>query len=250
MRAIPGPPADACPFHAFSLRERKCEARPPTPPGSMASSPSTVVAPYRFVKEWWATHGDRRFVVREVHRLRTWNGTTHCYRIDNPTAPAQREWEVVDGQRYLVREGWYQEGRLHRENGPAFRRWALVRTPTGNIERQRIWEVWYQCGVEHRIGGPARRIWQRWPGDLPYPAYFLAWEEWAQVGNMHRVGGPAFQHWACVGGVVTLQEERYDPPLPRVEGVEDMDSDDESSSAEEYSECVTSDDESAVGACG
>lgn len=193
---------------------------PPSQP-TPAPPPPPPSVPYRFVKEQYVEENGQRFVVQETHRLHLVRDTYHPrYVIDNPTAPAQCEWEVVDGRRYLVRESWYERGRLHRVDGPAFRRWTLVRLPEGVVMRQLTWEAWYQCGTLHRVGGAARRAWRSTERDVPAgvlpPFYYLAWEEWLQDGAHYRVGGPALQHWAFVGAELTLQEEQYHPPLVRV----------------------------------
>jgi hypothetical protein len=64
---------------------------------------------------------------------------------------------------------WYQEGKLHRLDGPAWE-WAL-----GS-------EEWYYQGKYHRLDGPA---WE----------WALGSEEWYYQGKYHRLDGPA-REWA------------------------------------------------------
>lgn len=75
----------------------------------------------------------------------------------------------------LVREdksvvtGYYQNGLLHREDGPAF----IIQAANGEM----ITEEYYKLGVMHRIDGPAMIRKNR--------------TEYRQEGELHRVDGPA-----------------------------------------------------------
>lgn len=59
---------------------------------------------------------------------------------------------------------WYKEGKLHREDGPAY------------IDGEN--QIWFINGVEHRLDGPAKK----W-ADGSY--------EWYKNGKCHRLDGPA-----------------------------------------------------------
>ena len=63
---------------------------------------------------------------------------------------------------------WYQNGKLHREDGP-----AVIRT-CGS-------EYWYRRGQQHRDGGPAVKYVD---GDM----------FWLQDGRLHRDDGPAVKY--------------------------------------------------------
>jgi hypothetical protein len=85
---------------------------------------------------------------------------------------------------------WYQNGQLHRLDGPA-------------IEGANGYKTWYQFGVLHRLDGPAiefsngdKKWYQkgqlhRWDG----PAVEFANEDkcWYQKGKLHRLDGPAVE---------------------------------------------------------
>lgn len=62
-------------------------------------------------------------------------------------------------------KGWYLNGKLHREDGPAFER------PTG-------YKAWYLNGQRHREDGPA----------VEYPD---GHKVWCLNGEIHREDGPA-----------------------------------------------------------
>ena len=68
----------------------------------------------------------------------------------------------------IARDGtkeWYQNGLLHRTDGPA-------------VEGTNGFKLWYQNNKLHRTDGPA----------LEYPGGSRAWY---QNGNRHRIDGPA-----------------------------------------------------------
>jgi hypothetical protein len=88
-----------------------------------------------------------RFLTRETWYL---NGRLHL--IDGP---AWRVWEVVDGQKILTRERWYLNGRLHRIDEPAWRAWQVV---GGQVVLTQ--ERWYLNVQLHRTDGPAYRAWR------------------------------------------------------------------------------------------
>jgi hypothetical protein len=64
-------------------------------------------------------------------------------------------------------EEWYEDGKLHRIDGPA------IIEPNG-VRR------WYQNGMLHRIGGPAIE-------------YSSAMKGWFFEGQRHRIDGPAVE---------------------------------------------------------
>ena len=65
---------------------------------------------------------------------------------------------------------WYQNGKLHRLNGPA-------------VEHADGSKFWYQNGMLHRLDGPAAEILD--------PAGYKAWY---QNGKHHRLDGPAVEY--------------------------------------------------------
>jgi len=77
---------------------------------------------------------------------------------DNFTGKVKR----VDGAIF-----WYQNGILHREDGPA-------------IEQESGEKYWYQNGILHRKNGPA----------IIYPD---GGKYWYQYGSLHRDDGPAVE---------------------------------------------------------
>ena len=69
-----------------------------------------------------------------------------------------------DGTKY-----WYQNGKLHRLDGP-----AIEYSYGGN-------KLWYQNGQLHRLDGPA----------IEYPD---GTKEWYRNGKHHRLDGPAIEY--------------------------------------------------------
>ena len=67
------------------------------------------------------------------------------------------------------RTEWYQNGQLHRLDGPA-------------VERHDGSKIWYQNGQRHRLDGPAVE-------------YTCGDKFWYQNGQLHRLDGPA-REWA------------------------------------------------------
>ena len=79
---------------------------------------------------------------------------------------------------------WYQDDKLHRDDGPA--------VEVFNTER---W--WYQHGKRHRVDGPA---YERFYLLSPQPLVRLAAKvigtyEWWQNDERHREDGPAVEKW-------------------------------------------------------
>jgi len=86
-------------------------------------------------------------------------------------------------------------GRLHRDNGPAYQRW----NNTGVL----IQEAWWRYDAYHRDDGPA---YQQWNSNG-----ILVWESWYQNGLLHRdnnsnylaeKNGPAYQRWNDAGELI------------------------------------------------
>jgi hypothetical protein len=83
---------------------------------------------------------------------------------------------------------WYQNGQLHREDGPAIiladggERWylngQLHRTSGPSLTDDEV-TAWYYHGLMHREGGPA----------VIY--HSTGYEMWYQNGKLHRTDGPA-----------------------------------------------------------
>ncbi len=80
---------------------------------------------------------------------------------------------------------WWQDGRLHSDNGPAIQYW--------NNNGVLIEERWYQRGIVHRDDGPAGIHWD--------DDGILLYEEWYQRGRRHRVNGPSFRRWDRSGAL-------------------------------------------------
>ncbi len=85
-------------------------------------------------------------------------------RIHRDDGPAFQEW---NGTGVLNYESWRQNGRLHRDNGPAHRRW--------NNAGVLIVEIWWKNDRWHRYNGPAYQQWNN--------AGELIVEEWCQNGR-------------------------------------------------------------------
>lgn len=82
---------------------------------------------------------------------------------------------------------WYQNGNLHRLDGPA------VEYEEGHEEHG--YKEWYQNGNLHRLDGPAIE----WPSGS---------SEWYCHGNLHRLDGPAIEY---VSGIKSwyIEDEEY-----------------------------------------
>jgi len=91
---------------------------------------------------------------------------------------------------YNDRTEWYQDGKLHRIDGPA------VEYTYGYTDG---YTAWYQNGKRHREDGPAIEC---NTGD----------RYWYQNGKFHRIDGPAIEHsdgnkeW-WIGGTEYTEEE-------------------------------------------
>jgi len=110
-----------------------------------------------------------------VHRQ---NGRTH-----RDDGPAVQRWNDAG---MLIVEGWCQNGCYHRNNGPAYQQW--------NDAGELIDEGWWQNEYPHRNDGPAIQKWNS--------AGKLIWEKWYQKGNIHRDDGPAYQRWNSAGELI------------------------------------------------
>lgn len=103
-------------------------------------------------------------------------------------------WEVI-------KEKWYKDSNLHREDGPAYVKYAVF---GGNVIKKK----WYKDGNLHREDGPAYVKYEMF-GDFVK-------EEWYKDGKLHRVNDPAItrmypngssQDWVLNG---KLQDTRSD----------------------------------------
>ena len=96
------------------------------------------------------------------------NGRLHGDNGPNSlNCPAYQEWNDA---RVLIREEWYQHGRMHRDNGPAYRRW----NDAGILIR----EEWYHNGRCHRDNGPNGFAERNGP----------AYQEWNNAGELIAEG--------------------------------------------------------------
>lgn len=82
--------------------------------------------------------------------------------IEESKLPFTGRFQNKDSTKY-----WYQNGQLHREDGPA------VEQPNGT-------RYWYWNGQPHRENGPA----EEWAGGL---------KKWYWNGQLHREDGPAVE---------------------------------------------------------
>jgi antitoxin component YwqK of YwqJK toxin-antitoxin module len=73
-------------------------------------------------------------------------------------------------------EGWYINGKYHREDGPAYQQWY----ENGKIN----YEEWLLNNNRHREDGPAVQWW--------YGNGNKRLEEWYLNGKRHRENGPAY----------------------------------------------------------
>jgi hypothetical protein len=97
--------------------------------------------------------------------------------------------QIRDVEGRLVVEAWYVRGELHREDGPAWRKW--------DAEGRLVEEMWCVRGQRHREDGPA---WQRWTAEGQ-----LVEEDWRVNGCQHREDGPAVRRWDENGRLLTSQ---------------------------------------------
>ena len=86
-----------------------------------------------------------------------WYQNGQLHRLDGPAI------ESVNGEKK-----WYQNGQYHRLDGPA-------------VEYSNGGKEWYQNGQHHREDGPA----------IEYPT---GYKEWYQNGFLHRLDGPAIEY--------------------------------------------------------
>ena len=87
-------------------------------------------------------------------------------------------------------EGWYVNGYVARDNGPA----RVEYYSNGQVSS----ETWFQNGSISRTDGPAIISY--------YPTGERMLEEWYSSGNPHRKAGPAYSKWNLDG---TLQSEMW-----------------------------------------
>lgn len=94
--------------------------------------------------------------------------------------------EIYDAKGNLIIRCWYKDGKLHRENGPAW----IEYDENGKV----IEERWYQMGRLHREDGPA------------IIKYFLNEkvknEVWYKDDLLHREDGPAWIEYDIDGGII------------------------------------------------
>lgn len=90
---------------------------------------------------------------------------------------------------YVTLAEWYQNGKLHRENGPAHTEYIV---PNDSLATKccLTLEEWYQNGELHREDGPARTEYT--PKYYYYEESNLILEEWYKNGKRHREDGPAY----------------------------------------------------------
>ena len=97
---------------------------------------------------------------------------------------------------------WYQDGKLHRLNGPAI----IDYYEDGSIQS----ESWYQDGKRHRLDGPAYIIY--------YQDGSIQSESWYQDGKFHRLDGPAEIFYFEEGGSIEAKSWYQDGKRHRLDG--------------------------------
>ena len=85
-------------------------------------------------------------------------------------------------------EAWYQNGKLHREDGPA----KIVYRTDGSVEI----ELWYQNGKLHREDGPAQ-IGYRTDGSVGYDMWYWHDEQLEDITSLEDF--IAWQYLKSVG---------------------------------------------------
>ena len=103
-------------------------------------------------------------------KSKTWYQDGKEHREDGPASVSYYE----NGNKNY--EVWYRNGNIHREDGPS----AVSYYENGNIKD----EVWYRDGKKHKEGEPA---WVEY-----YENGNKKYEEWYRDGKRHREGGPAW----------------------------------------------------------
>ncbi|MDD9900978.1 MAG: hypothetical protein OXT65_08375 [Alphaproteobacteria bacterium] len=142
------------------------------------------------LRETWRLHG-------ELHRE---DGPAQTLRDKNGHIGAEEWWRHGELQRETLRE-WndngtllaerhFQNGQLHREDGPSLRRW--------NDDGTLTHEQWHQNGQYHRDDGPSFRLWNI-DGTLTV-------EEWKRNGQLHREDGPSYSTWDENGKLLVEQQ--------------------------------------------
>ena len=112
---------------------------------------------------------------------------------------------------YVTLAEWYQNGKLHREDGPARTKY---KPPVDSLETKcsLTLEEWYNNGKLHRENGPARTKYK--PPDSYFEKSILTLEEWYQHGELHREDGPARTEY-YIDGVISEQKWYIEGKLVR-----------------------------------
>ncbi len=88
--------------------------------------------------------------------------------IINDHVVIHRNWTVINGIHYIVKEIHYEFEQLHRIDGPAYQRWRVHYLTTG-IEILIEEKIWYYKGKVHRDGLlPAKELYTNNNGSLPF----------------------------------------------------------------------------------
>ena len=114
-------------------------------------------------------------------------------KLHREDGPAWNDWE----NEKQINEGWYRDGKLHREDGPAINNWQ---------DEKKIRECWYRDGKYHREDGPAFTTWQNEKKIR---------EGWFRDGKSHREDGPAWTKWENEKKI--MEKWYHDDNLHRVE---------------------------------
>lgn len=75
--------------------------------------------------------------------------------------------------------GWYQYGKLHRDDGPAY------------YDKNKTFETWYYHGKKHRKHGPAYSRWCPPISDIGISYDVYVKHEYCKNGYLHRLDGPS-----------------------------------------------------------
>jgi hypothetical protein len=128
------------------------------------------------------TSADGRFVTET-----TTAENDKLHRLDGP---ASQQWQVEQGQRFLIAEEWFIDDKPHRLDGPSRQLWRVVQD-----QRLLVEEEWFIDGKLHRPDGPSRQLWR-----VEQDQQLLVYEEWFIDHKRHRLDGPARQRWQVVQG--------------------------------------------------
>lgn len=121
-------------------------------------------------------------IVETWHLLKMseYDRLTHIHREDGPAKI------VHDLYGNIIGEFWLQNGRYHRDGGPASTEWGIIDHKHSILSKR-----WFKDGVLHREDGPATVIYTS--------NERIRHEEWYMDGELHRIGGPCQLVYNSIG---------------------------------------------------